>query len=54
MKLAALSIWMVAALILGFAGAAGWPLVAGLFLLPVFYIGKPWYSSITEKIAERK
>lgn len=54
MKLAALSIWMVAALTLGFAGAAGWPLVAALFLLPVFYIGNPWYSSFTEKTAERK
>lgn len=53
MKLAGLGIWMVTALILGFSGAAGWPLVAGLILLPVFFIGKPWYSSFTEKKAHR-
>ncbi|WP_211655096.1 hypothetical protein [Planococcus alpniumensis] len=54
MKLAALSMWMVAALTLGFAGAAGWPLVAGLILLPVFFIGKPWYSSFIGRTAKQK
>jgi|GEM_PF-5484794 len=54
MKLVALSMWVVAALTLGVVGAAGWPLVAGLILLPVFFIGKPWYSSFTKKTAEHK
>lgn len=54
MKQLALSIWIVAALTLGIAGAASWPLVAGSFLLPVFFIGKPWYSSFTKQTAARK
>ncbi|MBU9673081.1 hypothetical protein KQ939_01550 [Planococcus sp. CP5-4] len=54
MKLAALSIWVVAALTLGFAGATGWPLITGLILLPVFFVGKPWYESFARKTAERK
>lgn len=54
MKLAAFSIWMVAALTWGITGAASWPLVAGLILLPVFFIGKPWYSSFTKQTASRK
>ncbi|WP_157073499.1 hypothetical protein [Planococcus rifietoensis] len=54
MKLVALSIWVVAAFTLGVAGAAAWPLVAGVVLLPFFFIGKPLYSRFTKKTAEPK
>ncbi|MEZ0481912.1 hypothetical protein [Planococcus sp. SSTMD024] len=54
MKRAAWSIWLLAALTLGVTGTAGWPLVTGLILLPVFFIGKPWYTSYTKKTAEHK
>lgn len=54
MKQAAFIIWIIGALILGVADTSGWPLVAGIILLPAFFIGNPWYSSFRKKTAEHK
>ncbi|WP_156889074.1 hypothetical protein [Planococcus maritimus] len=46
MKQTALVIWILAALALGFTDLASWPLVTALLLVPVFFIGEPWYSHL--------
>lgn len=54
MKRVGVIIWLLAVLMLGVVGATGWPLVTGLILLPIFFIGKPWYTSFTKNTAEHK
>lgn len=53
MKQLAMIIWLLIAFVLGIAGAASWPLVAGLLLMPMFFIGKPWYSSFLKTSDEQ-
>ncbi|MGM0896812.1 MAG: hypothetical protein ACQEV0_02875 [Bacillota bacterium] len=54
MKQAAFILWLTGTLMLGLTGAAGWQLVAGLLLLPAFFIGKPWYSHLKGRSIEQK
>ncbi|MDE4085652.1 hypothetical protein PO902_11485 [Planococcus maritimus] len=54
MKRVGVMIWLLAVLMVGVVGATGWPLLAGLILLPIFFIGKPWHRSFTKNTADRK
>ncbi|MBT2583078.1 hypothetical protein [Planococcus sp. ISL-109] len=46
MKPFALILWFVGVLILGFSGLSHWQFIVGLFLFPIFFIGKPWHSHL--------
>ncbi|QMT16991.1 hypothetical protein H1Q58_13595 [Planococcus maritimus] len=52
MKQTALGMWILVALALGFTDKVSWPFVAALSLVPVFFIGQPWYRHLLKKSDE--